>query len=69
MMTRKDAIQIIGRSNVLYAHNLAIALTFQSWDNTEADWRRLHAACVVLGRRAPQRAMRVLMGHYGKGKV
>lgn len=59
-MTRDEARRIVGNQPEQCIKNMAMALSLHSWSNTREDWRRLHAACVVLGRKAPRRALSAL---------
>jgi hypothetical protein len=59
-MTKIEALKIIGNSPVWAIKNMARALSLHSWHNTRAEWQRLEAACVVLGRATPQRARDIL---------
>lgn len=55
-MTLGEARRLIGQQPETCVRNMAIALTLLTWRNTADDWRRLEAACLVLGRKAPKRS-------------
>jgi len=66
-MTPKQAQAIIGNPARVFVVNMAHALALHSWNNSEDDWKRLEAACVVLGNRAPARSRVILEAHKASG--
>jgi hypothetical protein len=63
-MTEEEARQIVGShatDNELRV--IAAALSIRAADNTDEDWKRLEAACLLLGEPAPSRAVAVLKAH------
>lgn len=59
-MTMEEAHRIVGPSPTWATRNMAVALSIHSWGNSPAEWRRLEAACVILGRAAPARSVSIL---------
>lgn len=59
-MTEEDALKIVGRRPHSELRKMALALSLHSWNNSTDEWRRLEAAVVMLGRRAPEAAKAVL---------
>lgn len=67
MMTFYDAIKIVPRQQ---AEAVALQLSLNPHRNGPDEWRRLHAAVVILGpRKCPDRAMAVLLYHYSKERA
>jgi len=62
-MTGDEARQIIGKAHAGELHVVAARLSVRPMDNTDDDWQRLEAACLLLGEHAPPRAVRVLQAH------
>jgi hypothetical protein len=62
-MTKDEARKLVGRAPKWILANMAFALSLHPWLNDENDWRRLEAAVVVLGKRAPERAVDILNGY------
>jgi hypothetical protein len=62
-MTRDQAQRIVGNQQGVFVRNMARALAMHSWNNTAAEWERLEAACIVLGKRAPKRSLEILASY------
>lgn len=63
MMTKDEARKIVGNQPTWAVQNMAMALSLMSWQNTPDDWRRMEAAVVSLGAKAPKRAREVLKNY------
>lgn len=59
-MSKAEAHRIVGRQASVFVRNMAVALSLHAWSNTPEEWRRLEAACVALGHRAPKRSREIL---------
>lgn len=62
-MTEEEARQIIGEHTTDELRAIAAALAVLPAENTDEEWKRLEAACVLLGHLAPARAVSVLKAH------
>ena len=63
-MTEEEARQILGeRTTDDELHVMAAALSIRPAKITNEDWKRLKAACLLLGHLAPAEAVRVLKAH------
>ena len=56
MMTKTEALRIVGRQPEWALKNMAVALALIPYLNDADDWERLEAAVLVLGGKAPQKA-------------
>jgi hypothetical protein len=54
-MTRKEARAILGNQPKWALRNMALALSFMTYRNTEEDWRRCEALRALGYRQAPKR--------------
>ena len=62
-MTEEEARQIVGAYPTDELRAIAAALAIRPSDNTDEDWKRLEAACLLLGELAPSRALAMLKAH------
>jgi hypothetical protein len=62
-MTEEEAKQICGAQTTDELRAIAVALSIRPAENTNEDWKRLEAACLLLGRRAPAEAVAALKAH------
>jgi hypothetical protein len=63
-MTEEEARQIVGEHTADdELRVIAAALSTRPAQNTDDDWKRLEAACLLLGRLAPPEAVAALKVH------
>ena len=63
-MTEEEARQIVGEHTTDdELRVIAAALAARPAENTDDDWKRLEAACLLLGRLAPPEAVAALKVH------
>jgi hypothetical protein len=62
-MTEEEARQIVGKHTTDELRAIAAALSVRPAENTDDDWDRLEAACLLLGHLAPAEAVAVLKAH------
>lgn len=63
-MDTAEARKIVGNRPDWELKNMATALSLHSWSNTEEEWKRMRAAVVVLGRKAPKKARELIREHF-----
>ena len=56
-MTEEEAGQIVGEHTTDELRVIAAALSIRQAENTDQDWKRLEAACLLLGHLAPAEAV------------
>jgi len=62
-MTKEEARQIVGAQATDELRAIAAQLAIRPVDNTDEDWKRLEAACLLLGELAPSRPRATLKVH------
>ena len=62
-MTAEEARQIVGAQATDELRAIAARLAIRPADNTDEDWKRLEAACLLLGELAPSRTRAMLKAH------
>jgi len=62
-MTEEEARQIVGEHTTDELRALAAVLAVLPAANTDEEWKRLEAACLLLGELAPSRALAMLKAH------
>jgi hypothetical protein len=62
-MTKEEARKIVGAHATDELHAIATRLVIRPADNTDEDWKRLEAACLLLGELAPSRTRATLKVH------
>ena len=62
-MTEEEARQIVGEHTTDELRFIAAALSIRQAENNDEDWKRLEAACLLLGRLAPPEAVAALKVH------
>ena len=62
-MTEEEARQIVGEHTTDELRVIAAALSIRQAENTDEDWNRLEAACLLLGHLAPPEAAAALKVH------
>ena len=62
-MNEEEARQIVGANATDELRAMAVRLAIRPADNTDEDWKRLEAACLLLGELAPSRTRATLKAH------
>ena len=62
-MVEEEARQIVGEHMTDELRVVAAALSIRQSENTDKHWKRLKAACLLLGHFAPPEAVAVLKAH------